>query len=66
MDRFLYHQKSIIQSQFSRRKINIFSQDKIRWIDANEYYPMVLALHTSHPFMDLYNRKSALTEFIKK
>ena len=30
MDRFLYHQKSIIQSQFSLRKINIFWRDKIR------------------------------------
>ena len=30
MDPFLYHQKSIIQSQFSRPKINIFSRDKIR------------------------------------
>ena len=30
MDRFLYHQKSIIQSQFSRQKINIFWRGKIR------------------------------------
>ena len=66
IDPFLYHQKSIIQSHFSRPKINIFSRDKIRWINANEHYPMVLVLHISHSFMDIYNRKSALTKFIKK